>query len=183
VGNRLTKLSSGAQSFIGQQKLFFVATAAPDGRVNLSPKALDTLRVLTPSRLVWLSLTGSGNETAAHLLESDRMTLMFCAFEGQAGILRVYGHACAIHPRDAEWAQLRHLFPPMAAARQVFDLAIDLVTTSCGTGLPVYAFERERGTSELLPFYEAMDDGRLQDYWAKKNTVSIDGKPTGIFRT
>ena len=104
-------LSDHARAFINRQMLFFVATAAPDGRVNVSPKGLDTLRVLAPDRLVWLSLSGSGNETAAHLLESDRMTLMFCAFDGKPGIVRIYGHAKTYHPRDAQWPELSPLFP------------------------------------------------------------------------
>ena len=173
-------LSDHARAFIARQLLFFVATAAPDGRVNVSPKGLDTLRVMAPDRLVWLSLTGSGNETAAHLLESDRMTLMFCAFDGKPGILRVYGHAKTYHPRDAQWPELSPLFPSLAGARQIYDLAIDLVTTSCGTGIPVFSFQRDRGASELIPFYENMGETGVAAYWKKKNARSIDGKPTGI---
>jgi hypothetical protein len=175
------QLSQSAQDFVRRQKLFFVATAAPDGRVNLSPKGLDTLRILAPDRIVWLSLSGSGNETTAHLRESSRMTLMFCAFDGSPGILRVYGQARAIHQRDPDWQELAALFPPMAGARQIFDLAVDLVATSCGTGIPILKYERDRGTSELLPFYESMSPSDLEAYWNRKNRFSIDGKPTGIF--
>jgi hypothetical protein len=179
--NALSELRPHAQAFIARQKLFFVATAAPDGRVNVSPKGLETLKILAPDRIVWLSLTGSGNETAAHLLEMDRMTLMFCAFEGKPGILRVYGHARVVHPRDPDWAALYANFPPMAGARQIYDLAIDLVTTSCGTGIPVLTFEHDRGSADLLPFYQGMSNQEITDYWAKKNLTSIDGRPTGIF--
>ncbi|MGE0240724.1 MAG: pyridoxamine 5'-phosphate oxidase family protein [Parvibaculaceae bacterium] len=174
------KLNRTLADFIERQPLFFVATAAPEGRVNLSPKGLKTLKILDERRIVWLSLSGSGNETAAHLTESDRMTLMFCAFTGEAMILRVYGHARVIHPREAAWAGLAGLFPPMAGARQIFDLAIDLVQTSCGSGVPVMELKAERGTGELLPFYEAMDEAAMRDYWRRKNTLSIDGKPTRI---
>ena len=97
--------------FIKQQKLFFVATAAPDGRVNMSPKGMDTLRVISETRIVWLNLSGSGNETAAHLRESDRMTLMFCSFEDRPLILRTYGHARVYHPRDPGWDRLAPMFP------------------------------------------------------------------------
>jgi Pyridoxamine 5'-phosphate oxidase len=183
MAKAVRELSRHAQAFIARQTIFFVATAAPGGRVNLSPKGLDTLRVLAPDRIVWLGLSGSGNETAAHLLESDRMTLMFCAFEGTPGILRVYGHARVVHPRDADWAERGSLFPALAGARQIFDLAIDRITVSCGTGIPVLAFQRERGATELLPFFETMDEAELLAYWAKKNRTSIDGKPTGIFET
>ena len=175
-----SKLNRTLCDFIGRQPLFFVATAAPQGRVNLSPKGLSTLRIMNENRILWLSLSGSGNETAAHLAESDRMTLMFCAFSGEAMILRVYGHARIIHPRDEAWSDLAGRFAPMAGARQVFDLVIDLVQTSCGSGVPIMEFKAERGKDELLPFYEAMSEEGMRDYWRRKNTLSIDGKPTHV---
>jgi len=174
------KLNGTLRDFIERQPLFFVATAAPQGRVNLSPKGLKSLKVMDERRIVWINLSGSGNETAAHHRENDRITLMFCAFAGEAMILRVYGHAKMFHPRDPEWPDIAALFAPMAGSRQVFDLAIDLVQTSCGTGVPLMDFRAERGESDLLPFYEAMGEEGLRDYWRRKNTVSIDGKPTGI---
>lgn len=167
--------------FIEAQQLFFVATADREGRVNLSPKGLDSLRVLADDRIVWLSLSGSGNETAAHLKYHDRITLMFCAFEGDALTLRVYGHGRVVHPGDDEWTELSGLFDPMGGARQVIDVQIDLVKTSCGTGVPVLEYSHQRGTSELVPFYADMNDQQLKDYWTRKNLVSIDGKQTGIF--
>lgn len=174
------KLNGTLRDFIERQPLFFVATAAPQGRVNLSPKGLKSLKVMDERRIVWINLSGSGNETAAHLRENDRMTLMFCAFAGEAMILRVYGHAKMFHPRDPEWSGLVGLFVPLAGSRQIFDLAIDMVQTSCGTGVPLMDFRAERGASDLLPFYEAMGEEGLRDYWKRKNTVSVDGKPTGI---
>lgn len=135
---------------------------------------------MNENRIVWLSLSGSGNETAAHLTESDRMTLMFCAFSGEAMILRAYGHAKVLHPRDQGWSELAGLFAPMAGARQIFDLAIDLVQTACGSGVPVMDFRAERGADELLPFYEAMGEEGIKDYWRRKNTLSVDGKKTHI---
>ena len=134
------KLNGTLRDFIERQPLFFVATAAPQGRVNLSPKGLRSLKVMDERRIVWISLSGSGNETAAHLRENDRMTLMFCAFAGEAMILRVYGQVKIFHPRDPEWNGLAGLFNPMAGSRQVFDLAIDMVQTSCGTGVPLMDF-------------------------------------------
>jgi len=174
-----SKLTGSFIKFIERQPLFFVATAAPDGRVNVSPKGLDSLRVLGPNRIVWLSLSGSGNETAAHLREANRMTLMFCAFEGDALILRTYGTAKTLHPRDAGWDDLAGLFPEMAGSRQIFDLDIDLVQTSCGTGVPVMTCQGQRGPEELLPFYEDMGLDGVERYWARKNAVSIDGRDTG----
>ena len=104
------ELDGKLQEFIAKQKIFFVGTAAPEGRVNVSPKGLDSLRILNAKQLIWLNLTGSGNETAAHVLEQARMTLMFCSFEGKPLILRVYGKARAIHARDEEWAEWSALF-------------------------------------------------------------------------
>jgi hypothetical protein len=167
--------------FIEAQHLFFVATAAPDGRVNLSPKGLDSLRVLDERRVLWLSLSGSGNETAAHLREDPRMTLMFCAFEGEAHILRVYGKARVIHPRDPDWGWASGHFAAMAGARQVFDFSVELAQVSCGTGVPVMQFVRQRGPDELLSFYEELGEEGVKAYWSRKNRLSIDGKDTGIF--
>lgn len=176
-----SKLNNTLRKFIAEQKLFFVATAASDGRVNVSPKGMDCLRVLSDNRIVWLNLTGSGNETAAHLRDVNRMTLMFCAFEGDAMILRVYGSAETLHPRDMGWRDAMSLFPPMASSRQIFDMHIDMVQTSCGTGVPLMAFEKQRGPEELLPYYADMGEDGVRDYWRRKNSESIDGAATGIF--
>lgn len=175
-----SKLNRTLKAFIEAQPLFFVATAAPDGRVNLSPKGLDSLRILSDTKIIWLNLSGSGNETAAHLLEHPRMTLMFCAFEGEARILRVYGKAKTTHPGEPDWAALLQHFPAMAGSRQVFELEIDLVQTSCGTGVPLMQFLAQRGPTELLPFYEDMGADGVRAYWDRKNRISLDGKATGI---
>ena len=174
------KLNQTLRAFIERQPLFFVATAEPEGRVNLSPKGMDTLRIVDDQRIRWLNLSGSGNETAAHLRESPRMTLMFCAFDGDALILRCYGEATALHPYDEGWEEAAAEFPAMAGSRQIFDLAIDLVQTSCGTGVPVMPVERHRGPEELLPFYDDMGADGVRDYWSRKNAVSLDGKATGV---
>ena len=174
------KLNRTLRSFIERQKMFFVATAARDGRVNVSPKGLHTLRILADDRILWLNLTGSGNETAAHGLDTPRITLMVCAFEGDAMILRVYGEASAIHPGDADWHDLIARFPAYAGSRQIFDVSVDLVQTSCGTGVPLMHYAGDRGETELLPYYEDMGADGVRDYWGRKNVFSIDGKPTGI---
>lgn len=174
----LPKLNSSLQDFIQAQRMFFVATADVDGRVNLSPKGLDSLRVLSPQRLLWLNLTGSGNETAAHLLGVNRMTIMFCSFEGNPLILRVYGTARTIHATDPEWEELYALFPDLAGARQIFDLEIESVQTSCGYAVPLYDFVGQR--SRLLSNFEQRGPAGTQAYWAEKNVKSIDGKPTGM---
>ena len=181
MGIQTTRLNRSFRKFVERQKLFFVATAASNGRVNVSPKGLDCLRIIDSKRIVWLSLSGSGNETAAHVLRLPRMTLLFCAFEGDALILRVYGTARVLYPRDAQWKELSSMFPNYAGARNIFDLDIELVTTSCGTGVPEMSYVRNRGETELVPWYEELGEQGVDAFWRKKNTKSIDGFPTGIF--
>lgn len=176
-----TRLNETLTAFIKRQPLFFVATADLTGRVNLSPKGMDTLRIVDDTRIIWLNLTGSGNETAAHVRSTGRMTLMFCAFDGDALILRLYGQAKVYHPRDAEWQDMVVAFPEIAGSRQIFDLTIDLVQTSCGTGVPIMEYQRPRADTELVPFYAEMGVKGVEEYWERKNAMSIDGKPTGVF--
>jgi len=175
------KLNGKLRAFIESQPLFFVATAGRDGRVNVSPKGMDTLRIVDDNRIVWLNLSGSGNETAAHLRDLNRMTLMFCAFAGKPMILRVYGQADFVHPKDPEWKDAAADFPEIAGSRQIFDLSIDLFQISCGTGVPIMHFVESRGEKELVPYYEKMGPEGVRDYWRRKNVRSIDGRDTGIF--
>ena len=174
------KLTQTLIDFIERQPVFFVATAAPDGRVNMSPKGMDSLRVTGPNSVVWINLSGSGNETAGHLAQLNRMTLMFCAFEGNPLILRLYGTARAHHPHDATWEEVAKPFADYAGARQVFEMSIEAVQTSCGTGVPVMQVERQRGPDELVPFYAEMGPEGVRDYWRRKNTRTIDGFETGV---
>ena len=162
--------------FIGRQQMFFVATAAPTGRVNVSPKGLDSFRVLGPNRVAWLNGTGSGNETAAHILDVPRMTIMFCAFQGNPWIVRLFGTAAMVQPGEDSWDALAALFPPQRGSRQVFTLDIDLVLTSCGFGVPLYSYDGQR---DVLDSWAAKkgEDG-LVAYRAEKNAVSIDGLPS-----
>lgn len=182
MGIHTDRLNQSFKSFINDQSVFFVATAAPTGRVNLSPKGLDAIRVIDDQTIIWLNLSGSGNETAAHILQSPRMTLMFCGFDEQMLILRVYGQAHVIHPRDQDWEKYYALFPDYAGARNIFELSIDLVTTSCGSGVPEMAVKSERGETELVPFYEQKGIEGTKNFWRKKNITSLDGWPTGIFK-
>ncbi len=176
MGKRYTEISAKHQAFIQAQKLFFVATAAADGRINLSPKGSDSLRILNANRVLWLNLTGSGNETAAHLLESERMTLMFCAFEGDPLILRLYGQARAIHPDEPDWGELAKHFPDWLGARQIIDLHVELVQSSCGFGVPLFDYQGERGMMEA--WAEKKGESGIQEYWRTRNHVSLDGLPT-----
>ena len=144
MGKKFTKISPTLQDFIQQQKVFFVSTAMREGLINTSPKGTDSFHILNETQIVWLNLTGSGNETAAHLLESDRMTILFCAFEGNPLILRLYGTAKAYHERDEQFAEYVGLFPPSISARQIIIMDIDLVQTSCGFGVPLMDYKADR---------------------------------------
>jgi Pyridoxamine 5'-phosphate oxidase len=179
MGKRIPQLNPDLREFIQAQKIFFVGTARSTGTVNISPKGMDSLRVLDDNRVLWLNATGSGNETATHLLENTRMTIMFCAFEGKPLILRLYGQAKVYHQHDEEWAQYLPHFPETPGARQIFDLTIELVQTSCGFAVPFMDYQQDR---DILSNWAAKQgkDG-IKEYWQEKNTTSLDGHPTGIF--
>ncbi len=173
MGKLYDAITDDQAAFIERQHLFFVATAAADGRVNVSPKGLDCLRVLGPNRVAWLNGTGSGNETAAHVAALNRMTLMFCAVEGQPLILRLYGTARVVQPGDADWPDLLGLFEPLPGARQVFDMTVESCQTSCGFGVPLYDFVGQR---DLMPRWaESKGTDGLRRYQREKNAVSLDG--------
>jgi len=173
-----TELSDKHQHFIAQQHLFFVATAAERGEVNLSPKGMDSLKVLSPNQLLWLILTGSGNESAAHLKRLNRMTLMWCSFDKAPLILRVYAQARTVHNTDPRWKTLISHFPVTQGARQIFELHIHKVQSSCGFAVPFYEYQGERTT--LTEHWQKKGDDVLPEYWAAKNNQSIDGFDTGI---
>ncbi|TNC69123.1 pyridoxamine 5'-phosphate oxidase family protein [Rubellimicrobium roseum] len=166
------------QAFIQEQPIYFVGTAAPEGRVNVSPKGRDSLRVIGPNRLVWRNLTGSGNETAAHLLQADRMTVMWCSFTTRPLILRAYGTATVIHHGEPGWDELDRHFPSELGARQIFDMTVDLVQTSCGYAVPFMDYRSERDT--LVKWAEDRGEDGVERYWQEKNRRSIDGFPTGM---
>ena len=178
MAQRYTEISEKLKQFIEDQKIFFVGTAAASGRINISPKGMDSLRVVNGNRVVWLNVTGSGNETSAHVQENPRMTIMFAAFEGSPMILRLYGKAKVIHKNDAEWKQLFPLFSPLAGARQIFDLYVDLVQTSCGTAVPLMDYVDDR---QLLKNWSLKKGEQgIQEFWQEKNQQSLDGKQTNI---
>lgn len=166
--------------FIHAQKIFFVATAPEQGRVNNSPKGMDSLRVIAMNRIIWLNLTGSGNESAAHVAENGRMTLMWCSFDKAPLILRVYGHAKVIHQGDGEWMKLSQSLPTILGARQIFDLEIEMVQTSCGFAVPLMTHVEERST--LVRWAEKKGNDGLREYWQEKNLKSIDDIDTGMKR-
>ncbi len=139
-----TKITSRLQKFIEAQKIFFVATAPNSGRINLSPKGMDSFRVINENRVLWLNVTGSGNETAAHLAENKRITIMFCSFEKVPNILRLYGKGEEIKPNDATWNEVISLFPEIPGTRQIFDIKIESARTSCVMAIPFMEYKGEK---------------------------------------
>jgi hypothetical protein len=170
-------LTADHKTFIAKQPVFFVATAAAGARINLSPKGYDAFRVLGPTQVAWLDLGGSGNETHAHLAADGRITLMFCAFDNPALILRIYGHGRPVLPEDEGFAELAALFPRLPGVRQVFDIAVESVQTSCGWGVPRMTLEKERRT---LVKYHAQQDPAARLARIAERTHSIDGLPVRV---
>lgn len=181
MAKQFASIEAQHRDFIARQHLFFVASAAEDTRINLSPKGHDCLRVLDPHRVVYLDRTGSGAETAAHLRADGRLTLMFCALEGPPMILRLYGRGRTLHRGGEDYAAiLADAFdgcePP--GARQMVLLEVDLVQTSCGFAVPLYAYQGERPS--LDRWAESQGEAGLAAYRREKNAVSLDGLPTGL---
>lgn len=165
------------RAFIEAQKMFFVASAPldADGHVNLSPKGLDTLRVLSPTSVAYLDYVGSGAETIAHLRENGRIVVMFCAMQGPPKILRLHGRGVVLEPNDAEYQRLRSLFPPDTGGRAIVLIAVDRVADSCGFGVPLYQFEGDR--TQLPVWSDRKGPDGLREYQIRKNASSIDGLP------
>ena len=168
------------QVFIEKQKMFFTATAplSSEGHVNLSPKGLDSFRVLSPTLVAYMDIVGSGNETSAHLLENGRITFMFCAFDGPPNILRLYGRGYTVLPGDAEWPELAPHFNLVLATRQIIVADIDKVQTSCGFSVPLYTYKGERDHAQKWAENKGAEG--LEKYKSEKNLVSLDGLPTAL---
>jgi len=181
MGKQFERIEPTHREFIERQHIFFNASAAPEGRVNVSPRDRAALRILDPNTIIYLDRTGSGNETAAHLLLNPRLTLMFCAFEGTPAILRLYGHGRILPRRSPEYSTLLathfdNLEVP--GARQIVRLDIDLVQTSCGMNVLLFDHIGER--DQLTRWAEAKGEAALQEYRREKNTRSLDGYLTGF---
>lgn len=180
MGKFHTSILDQHKEFISRQKMFFVASAplSAEGHVNLSPKGLDSFRVLSSTRVAYMDIVGSGNETSAHILENGRITFMFCAFDGPPNILRLYGKGRTVLPGDADWNELAALFELPLATRQIIVADIHKVQTSCGFGVPLYAYTGERDHSHK--WAEKKGAEGLEAYKQEKNLVSIDGLPTPL---
>ena len=171
------------QNFIITQQIFFVGTAplSSTGHINLSPKGLDSFRILSPHRIGYLDVTGSGNETSAHLQENGRITLMFCAFQEPACILRLYGQGQTILPDSPGWNSLYPLFPPLPGTRQIIIADIERVQTSCGFGVPLYEYLGQRDT--LVDWANKKGEKGIKKYQQKNNLISIDGLSTPLHKS
>lgn len=170
LNDKLTK-------FIEAQPIFFIASAAREGRVNISPKGLDTFRVIGPDLVAYLDITGSGNETAAHARAGGRATILFCSFTRNPLVLRLYGRTRNGAPGSALWRDYAERFEALPGARQVVALDIEFVHTACGFGVPVMTLERLRST--LTGFWTSKGEAETAAYRDENNRVSIDGLPTG----
>jgi hypothetical protein len=170
-------LTDDHRAFVARQPVFFVATAAEGARINLSPKGMDSFRVLDPKTVAYLDVGGSGNETNAHLGADGRITIMFCAFDQPALIFRIYGKGRAVLPQDAEWADLYAGFTPLPGTRQIFVIAVDEVQTSCGWGVPFMTLDRERQT--LSKYHAKQTDAQRVEELAGPSS-SIDGLPVRL---
>ncbi|HET9965331.1 MAG TPA: pyridoxamine 5'-phosphate oxidase family protein [Rubrobacter sp.] len=175
MGRVYDDISEELALWIGKQPMFFVATAARGAHVNVSPRGLDTFRVLGPKRVAWLDLTGSGVETIAHLRADGRITLMFCAFEGLPKILRLYGQGEVLESGGAGYDELRSSFPDLPGERAIIDVCVGRIADSCGFGVPRMDLVGPR--DNLLTSAERKGPEKMAEYRALKNTRSIDGLP------
>jgi hypothetical protein len=172
------EINTDHRNFLAKQRVFFVATAPRQGRINLSPKGMDTFRVLKPREVAYLDLTGSGNETAAHLLDDGRITIMFCSFANEPLILRIYGRGHSITPRHAQWQDYQCHFPTHHGERQIIAVDVESLQTSCGFSIPLFEFKGERPTLEQWAAKKG--EPGIAEYQRTRNRVSIDGLPTGL---
>ena len=181
MGKFFDAINDSHCAFILKQKLFFTASAplSANGHVNLSPKGIDSFRVLSNNRVAYMDIVGSGNETSAHILENGRLTIMFCAFEGPPNILRLYGSAYTVLPGDSEWEDLAPHFDLQLATRQIIVSDIHQVQTSCGFSVPYYEYKGERDQAQKWAENKGAEG--LQSYQKEKNRISMDGLPTPLF--
>ncbi|HUF31880.1 MAG TPA: pyridoxamine 5'-phosphate oxidase family protein [Acidimicrobiales bacterium] len=177
MGKSYDQLTAAHRDFVEAQHLFFVATAplAADGHVNLSPKGYDSFRVIDEHTVAYLDLTGSGVETIAHVRENGRITLMFCAFEGQPKIVRLQGRGEAVLPADDAFEALAARFPTLPGTRAVIVVHLDRISSSCGFSIPLYSYEGER--EQLVEWAEKRGPEGVAEYHATRNAASIDGLP------
>lgn len=177
MGSMHPEIDDRVRHFIAAQHLFFVATAplSRDGHINLSPKGLDSFRILGPRQVAYLDHNGSGIETVSHVRENGRLTIMFCAFEGKPNILRLHGRGRVIEPADSEFPGLLGQFTPRALVRSIIVMNVTRIADSCGFGVPLYEFRGDR--DQLIVSSERKGPEGMREYQQKKNAASLDGLP------
>jgi Pyridoxamine 5'-phosphate oxidase len=189
MGKLYPELDERLTKFIVSQSIFFVATApclTPDGNgghINVSPKGYrDTFAILGPTTVAYLDLTGSGAETIAHLRQNGQITIMFCSFEHQPKILRLYGAGRVVLPGEPSWDELAGYFPDPSESeagrdsrRAIIVVDVHRIADSCGYAVPVMELVAERDV--LTRWADGKSVEELAAYRAAKNAVSIDGLP------
>ena len=166
------------RAFMEAQKMFVIGSAGAEGFINVSPKGMDSFKIVDENTVIWLNYTGSGNETSAHVQENGRMTVMFNSFDKAPLILKLYGKATVIHQKDDRWAEMVAHFDESVGIRQFFEMKVELVLTSCGYGVPKYEYKGERDTLKKWADKKGRDG--IEEYWAENNTHTLDGVETNI---
>lgn len=177
MGKEYQEITPDIERWLKRQRVFFVATAplADNGRINCSPKGMDTFRVLGPRELVYADIGGSGIETVAHLKENARVVIMLCAFEGPPKIFRFYGQGRSVAPNDPEFDQLLKGFADLPAVRNFVVIDVDCIRDSCGYGVPLYEFRAERDSLRNWCENKSLDE--IREYRRQNNAASLDGLP------
>jgi len=175
---KFDSINEAHKTFIEAQKMFVIGSAGADGFINVSPKGMDTFKIINENTVVWLNYTGSGNETSAHVQENGRMTIMFNSYDKAPMILKLYGKATVIHQKDERWDEMSAYFYAQVGTRQFFEMKVELVLTSCGYAVPQYVFVGERDT--LKKWSDKKGTEGIEEYWAQNNTHTLDGTETHI---
>jgi predicted pyridoxine 5'-phosphate oxidase superfamily flavin-nucleotide-binding protein len=175
---KFESINKAHKEFIEKQKMFVIGSAGADGFINVSPKGMDSFRIIDENTVVWMNHTGSGNETSAHVQENGRMTILFNSFDQAPLILKLYGRATVIHDKDEQWEEMRSHFVEFIGARQFFEMKVELVLTSCGFGVPQYKYIGER--NKLQKWAEKKGREGMKIYWSQKNVETLDGVATNV---
>lgn len=177
---KFDKINKKHIEFIQKQHMFVIGSAGADGFINVSPKGMDTFKIVDENTVVWLNYTGSGNETSAHVQENGRMTVMFNSFDKAPLILKLYGKATVIHQKDSRWEEMVTHFEPQVGTRQFFEMKVELVLTSCGYAVPQYEFIKERDT--LKKWSDKKGQEGIEEYWEENNVLTLDGVETNVLK-
>jgi len=175
---KFKNINKAHKAFIEKQKMFVIGSAGAEGFINVSPKGMESFKIIDETTVVWMNHTGSGNETSAHVQENGRMTIMFNSFDKAPMILKLYGKAIVVHDADKRWNELSSYFKGFVGARQFFEMKVELVLTSCGFGVPQYKYIGER--NKLQKWAENKGRDGMKTYWSEKNTETLDGVKTNV---